>query len=64
MDELKQDNQLEHTYSSYVRIRDVALKTCQEAMNDWKKWRERVRDIRASRHDMIMMISTYMNILA
>ena len=24
----KQDDQLEHTYSSYVRIRDVALKTC------------------------------------
>ena len=27
--EQKQDDQLEHTYSSYVRIRDVALKTCQ-----------------------------------
>ena len=27
----KQDDQLEHTYSSYVRIRDVALKSC-------KKW--------------------------
>ena len=25
----KQDDQLEHTNSSYVRIRDVALKTCQ-----------------------------------
>ena len=25
----KQDNQHEHTFSSYVRIRDVALKTCQ-----------------------------------
>ena len=25
----KQDDQLEHTYSSYVRIWDVALKTCQ-----------------------------------
>ena len=25
----KQDDQHEHTYSSYVRIRDVALKTCQ-----------------------------------
>ena len=25
----KQDDKLEHTYSSYVRIRDVALKTCQ-----------------------------------
>ena len=26
----KQDDQLEHTYSSYVRIRDVALKNCQK----------------------------------
>ena len=25
----KQDDQLEHIYSSYVRMRDVALKTCQ-----------------------------------
>ena len=29
MAELKQDDQLEHTYSSYVRIRDVGQKTCQ-----------------------------------
>ena len=26
----KQDDQLEHTFSRYVRIRDVALKTCQK----------------------------------
>ena len=26
----KQDDQLEHAYSSYVRIWDVALKTCQK----------------------------------
>ena len=26
----KQDDRLEHTYSSYVRIRDVTLKTCQK----------------------------------
>ena len=44
----KQDDQLEHTFNSYIRIRDVALKTCQKAMNDREKWRERVRDIRAS----------------
>ena len=25
----KQDDQLEHTYSSYVKIQDVALRTCQ-----------------------------------
>ena len=28
MAEQKQDDQLEHTYRSYVRIQDVALKTC------------------------------------
>ena len=41
----RQDDQLEHTSSSYVRIRDVALKTLPEVMNDREKWRERVRDI-------------------
>ena len=45
MAEQKQDDQLEHTYSSSVRIRDVALKTCQ---NDKEKWWERVRNIRAN----------------
>ena len=44
----KQDDQQEHTFSSYVRIRDVALKTLQEAMNDREKWKERVKDNRAS----------------
>ena len=29
MAEQKQDDQLEHTYSSYVKIGNVALKTCQ-----------------------------------
>ena len=29
MAEQKQDDLLEYTYSSYVRIQDVALKTCQ-----------------------------------
>ena len=48
----KQDDQLEYTYSSYVRIWDVALKTCQ------KRWRigrsaERVSGISVpvARHD-------------
>ena len=48
----KQDDQLEHTYSSYVRIRDVALKTCQ------KQWmivrsgeRGSVISVLAARHD-------------
>ena len=48
MAEQKQDDLLEQTYSSCVRIRDVALKTWPEAMNDREKWRERIRDIRAS----------------
>ena len=47
MAEQKQDDLLEHIYSSYVRIRDIALKTCRRPMNDREKWRERVRDIRA-----------------
>ena len=47
MTEQKQDGQLEHTYSSFVRIQDVALKDLPEAMNDREEWRERVRDIPA-----------------
>ena len=34
----KQDDQLKHTYSSYVRIRDVALEDLPEAMNDRERW--------------------------
>ena len=41
------DDQLEHTYSSYVKIREDT-EDLPEAMNDREKWRERVRDIRAS----------------
>ena len=48
MAEQKQDDQLEHIYSSYVRIWDIALKNLPEAMNDREKWQERVRDIHAS----------------
>ena len=47
-DDQRQKDQLELIYSSYVTIRDVALKTCPEAMDDREKWRERVRDIRAN----------------
>ena len=42
----KQDDQLEHTFSNYVRIQDVVQKTC--LMNDREKWREKVRDIRTT----------------
>ena len=55
MAEQKQDNKLEHTYSSYVRIRDVALKTCQS----WWRMGEVVREGQGYpcwRHDMLMMM--------
>ena len=52
MTKQKQDDQLEHTYSSYVKIRDVALKTWQ------KRWtigrsgeRGSVISVLAARHD-------------
>ena len=41
----KQDDQLEHAYSSNVRIRERCPDDLPEAMNDREKWRERVRDI-------------------
>ena len=48
----KQDDQLEHTYSSYVRIQDVALKTCQKR---WIIGRSAERrsgiSVLAARHD-------------
>ena len=48
----KQDDQLEHTYSSSVRIRDVALKTCQRR---WTIGRSGERgsgiSVLVSRHD-------------
>ena len=48
----KQDDQLELTYSSYVRIRDVTLKTCQKR---WMIGRSDKRDsgisVLAARHD-------------
>ena len=44
----KQDDQLEHTYSSYVRIREVALNPARGDERYGEVARERVRDIRAS----------------
>ena len=43
----KQDGQLEHTYNSSVRIRDVALKTCQ------KRWTIQRSDERGSGISML-----------
>ena len=52
MAEQKLDGQLEHTYSSYVRIRDVALKTC---LRRWTVGRNGDRgseiSVLAARHD-------------
>ena len=52
MAEQKQDDQLEHTYSSYVRIRDVALKTY---LRRWTIGKSGERDsgifVLAERHD-------------
>ena len=48
----KQDDQLEHTFSSYVRIRDVALKTCQKRWTiGWSGERESGISVLAARHD-------------
>ena len=52
MDELKQDDQLEHTYSSYVRIQDVAQNTCQRLWTIGKSGeRGSVISMLAARHD-------------
>ena len=52
MAEQKQDDKLEHTYSSYVRIRDVALKTCQRWWTIGKSGeRGSVIFVLAARHD-------------
>ena len=52
MDKQKQDNHLEHTYSSYVRIWDVALKTCQRRWTIGRSGeRESGISMLAARHD-------------
>ena len=45
----KQDDQLEHTCSSYVMIRDVTLKTCQRWWMIGRRGERGSGDIRASR---------------
>ena len=52
MAEQKQDDQLEHTYSSYVRIRDVALKTCRRRWTIGRSGERGSRkSVQAARHD-------------
>ena len=48
----KQDDQLKHTYSSYVRIRDLTLKTSQKRWMIWRSGeRGSVISVLAARHD-------------
>ena len=50
--EQKRADQLEHTYSSYVRIRDVALKTCRRLWTIGRSGeRGSGRYVLAARHD-------------
>ena len=59
MDELKQDDQLEHTYSNYVRIRDVAQKTCQRRWTIGKSGERGSRiSVLAARHDDVDLLVT------
>ena len=52
--EQKQDDQFEHTYSGYVRIRDIVLKTCQR---QWTTGRSGERSlISVQAHDMMIMM--------
>ena len=52
MAEQKQDDQLEHTYSSYVRIQYVALKTYQRRWTIGKSGeRESGISVQEARHD-------------
>ena len=47
MAEQKQDDQHEHAFSNYEDT-GCSLEDLPEAMNDMEKWRERVRDVRAT----------------
>ena len=57
--EQNQDGQLEHTYSSSVRIRDVSLKTCQKW---WTIGRDDKRGsgISVLAHDIMMMMMIFL----
>ena len=63
MAEQKQNDQLEHTYSSSVRIRDVALRTCQRR---WMKGKSGERgsgiSVMAARHDIYIYIYIYISV--
>ena len=56
MAEQKQDDQLEHTYSSSVRIQDVALKTCQRRWTIGRSGKRRSGMSVCLRYDMMMLV--------
>ena len=59
----KQDDQLEHTYSSYVRIRDVALRTCRRRWTIGKSGEKGSRiSVLAVRHDDDIYVYIYIYI--
>ena len=60
MAEQKQDDLHEHTYSSYVRIRDVALKTYQRRLGEVARGGQ---GYPCWRHDMMMMMYIYIYII-
>ena len=63
MAEQKQDDQLEHTYSSYMRIRDVALKTCRRRWTIGRSGERGSRiSVQAARHDDGIYIYIYIYI--
>ena len=47
MAEQKQDDQLEQYIQQLCENTGSSPEDLPEAMNDWEKWRERLRDIRA-----------------
>ena len=59
----KQDDQLEHTYSSYVRIRDVALKTCKRRWTIGRSGKSGSEiSVLAARHDDDIYFKQYIHI--
>ena len=63
MAEEKQDDQHKHTFSNYVRIRDVVQKTCQRQWTITVKWWERVKDIRATSTTLLLLLLFYLEFI-
>ena len=65
MAEKKQDDHLEHIFSSYVRIRDVALKTCQRRWTIGRSgdWGSGISVLAARHDDIYIYIYIYIYIV-